>query len=190
MKINITYPLRNKKQFRRERLLKIMKWPFLLSAYISTIVNLIIGGPYWCIIVVCGLLMIWNLLFGVDLVEYNRISQFTKLVIYSGFMLFLIDIVLVPGWFFGVISIVAFGSLIVAAILFYSDIEKQKQNMMPLLLLMFLNVVGTVLGLTLYKGKLYWTYIVMGSISLALILSCIIVLGGSFLREIKKRFHV
>ena len=168
----------------------ILAQPFLAFGYAAPIINIIVGGPLWCVIVVVGLFMIWDLLFDIDLVEYNRISQFSKAVIYACIMLFLIDIVLVPGWIEEVVSIVAFGSLFVAGILFFSDIERQKQNMMPLLFLILLNVIGTVLGLTLYKGEFYWTYIVMGSISFALIVICAIVLGKNLLKEIAKRFHV
>ena len=190
MKINIIYPSRSIKQFRRDRFLKIMRWPFLSIAYISPIVNLIFGGVWWSIIVIAGVLMIWNLFFEVDLIEYNRISQFTKFVIYSCVMLFLIDIILIPGWMIEVLSIVSFSSLIVAGTLFFSDIERQKQNMMPLFILISLNVIGTIFGLALDSGKFYWTYIVMGSISVALVLSCVIVLGKSFVRQIVKRFHI
>ena len=38
--------------------------------------------------------------------------------------------------------------------------------------LILLNVIGTVLGLSFDRGSFYWTYIVMGSISLALIILC------------------
>lgn len=190
MKINITYPSKNTKNFKRERLLKILKWPFLAGAYSSVIVNLAIGGPWWCVIVVAALYMIWNLFFGLDLVEYNRMSQFIKVIIYSCVMLFLIDLILIPGWAVLVVSIIAFSSLIVAGIMFFSDIERQKQNMMPLLTLIFFNVIGTILGLSLDKGKFYWTYIVMGSISLALIICSVIVLGKNFIRQIVKRFSI
>lgn len=190
MKINITYPTKNEKRIKREQILKIIRWPFLAAAYITPIINLIVGGLWWSVIVVVALFMIWNLFFEIDLVEYNRMSQFTKSVIYVCIMLFLIDLILIPGWVIEVISIVSFSSLIVSGILFFSDIERQKQNMMPLIVLIVLNVIGTILGLSLDEGKFYWTYIVMGSISVALIISCVIVLGKNFIRQFVKRFHI
>ena len=66
MKINYTYPSLDKSNFKRQRLLKILKWPFLVSAYASLIVNICVGGPWWCVIVIASLFMIWNLLFSID----------------------------------------------------------------------------------------------------------------------------
>ena len=139
MKINYTYPSLDKSNFKRQRLLKILKWPFLVSAYASLIVNICVGGPWWCVIVIASLFMVWSLLFSIDLVEYNRISQFSKLVIYACILLYLIDIVLVPGWAIEVISIISFSSLIVVGVLFFTDFDRQKQNMMPLLFLILLK---------------------------------------------------
>lgn len=190
MKINITYPFKNAKKIKRDRILKILRWPFLSVAYIAPIINIIFGGVWWSVIVVVGLFMIWNLFFDLDLVEYNRMSQLTKSVIYICIMLFLIDLILIPGWVIEVLSIVSLSSLVLAGVLFFSDIERQKQNIMPLVTLIILNIIGTVLGLSLDQGKFYWTYIVMGSISVALIVSCAIVLGKNFIRQIIKRFHL
>jgi hypothetical protein len=102
----------------------------------------------------------------------------------------LIDLILIEGWMFEVLSITSFSLLVIAGVLFFSDIERQKQNMMPLFTLIILNVIGTVLGLLFDKGSFYWTYIVMGSISLAIIVLCIIVLGRNFIIQLIKRFHI
>lgn len=190
MKINITYPSKNITRIKREHILKIIRWPFLAISYIALITNLIFGGLWWSILIVVFLYMIWNIFFGLDLVEYNRISQFTKIAIYICVMLFLIDLILIEGWMFEVLSITSFSLLVIAGVLFFSDIERQKQNMMPLFTLIILNVIGTVLGLLFDKGSFYWTYIVMGSISLAIIVLCIIVLGRNFIIQLIKRFHI
>ena len=190
MKINIIYPNSNRKKIKRGRLLEVLRWPFLGVGIVSVIVNLIVGKPMWSFIVVMALLMIWSLIFDVDLVEYNRLSQFSKFVIYSLIILILIDLFLAPGLAQTVIGIVSFSSLLVAGILFFSDIKRQKQNMMPLLVLDIFALIGTVLWLTLYEGRFYWTYIVMGSISILLIILFIIVLRWDFIKEFRKRFHL
>jgi hypothetical protein len=190
MKINITYPSKNITRIKREHILKIIRWPFLAISYIALITNLIFGGLWWSILIVVFLYMIWNIFFGLDLVEYNRIRQFTKIAIYICVMLFLIDLILIEGWMFEVLSITSFSLLVIAGVLFFSDIERQKQNMMPLFTLIILNVIGTVLGLLFDKGSFYWTYIVMGSISLAIIVLCIIVLGRNFIIQLIKRFYI
>ncbi len=190
MKINITYPSKNINRIKREHILKIIRWPFLGIAYLSVIINLIIGGLCWSVLILLFLYMIWNLIFELDLIEYNRISQFTKISIYLCIMLFLIDIILIPGWMVEVLSIASFSLLVIVGVLFFSDIERQKQNMMPLFSLIILNVIGTILGLSFDKGSFYWTYIVMGFVSLAIIILCIIVLGREFILELIKRFHI
>ncbi len=189
MKVKITYPAIAKRKLQRKKLLNILRWPFLGAAVTCPIVNLAIGGKAWSVIVLMGLYMVWRLVFAVDLVEYNRISQFTKLVLSSCVMLALIDYFLASGWAILVIPIVCFGGLVVAGTLFFTDFRRQKQNMMPMLTLIFLAMVGSSLGLSLWHGRGRWAMIVMGGLALALLIACIASTGRDFLRELKRRFH-
>ena len=106
MKIEITYPPVSKKNFQRKRLLDILKWPFLLAAYICPIVNLAVGGKAWSIAAVTAIYMIWTLVFSTDLVEYNRISQFIKLIIWATLLMGMIEVFIAPGWAVTVMPIV------------------------------------------------------------------------------------
>lgn len=190
MKINITYPEVSKKNFQRRKFLNIMKWPFLLAAVACPIVNITTGGLAWSIIALMGLYMVWHLVIATDLIEYNRISQFIKATIYSCILMFLIDTFLVSGWAFDVISIVSFGSLIISGLLFYTDFNKQKQNMLPILYLIVIAIIWTVVGLFSALEMQSWPLIVLGSIAVLLLLTIIITLRGDFIREIKCRFHM
>ena len=136
-----------------------------------------------------GLYMVWTLVLSPDLVEYNRISQFIKLLLSSCLMLILIELFLAPGWAGVVVPIVGFGGLIVCAALFFSDMERQRQNMLPMLTLIFLAALGSAAGLLWLKPEVVWPMAVMGALSLALLISCIIALGRGFIRELHKRFH-
>ena len=192
MKINITYPKTEKKKYQRRRMLAIVKWPMLVLGIASIIVNICVGGKAWSVIAVFGLYMIWHLFLSIDLVEYNRISQFIKTTIYGCIMIALIDVLITPIWVIGIVSIIAFSGLLISGILFLTDIKRQKQNMLPMFVLILFTLIGSIIGLIITdpKSQSYWTIIVMGSISLLLLIVCIIVLRKDFIMSIKKRFHV
>lgn len=190
MKIKITYPHMEKRKLQRKRFLSVVRWPFLFAAYICPVVNLVTGGKAWSLIVLMSLYTVWKLLLSPDLVEYNRISQFIKLITCSCVLLSPIDIFLSPGWAIEVVPIVCFCGIAISGVLFFTDLERQKQNMLPLLLLTFLAIIGSVVGLCLYREEDRWALAVMGTFAVALLTACIIVLGGDFVRELRKRFHI
>lgn len=195
MNINITYPELSKKRATREKLIRILRLPFILSAFACPIVNIAVGGPAWSVVSLFGLYMIWNLAVAIDLIEYNRTSQFIKFITYSIIMLILIDTLLTPDspWGTIVIPIVTFSGLVVAAVLFFTDFERQRHNLMPLLIIDILCLLAAA-GMIIYivesaVNMALWPYIVMGSVSLALLISLAFTLKGGFIAELKRRFH-
>jgi hypothetical protein len=195
MNINITYPELSKKRATREKLIRILRLPFVLSAFACPIVNIAVGGPAWSVVSLFGLYMIWNLAVAIDLIEYNRTSQFIKFITYSIIMLILIDTLLTPDYPWGaiVIPIVTFSGLVVAAVLFFTDFERQRHNLMPLLIidiLCLLAAAGMIIYIVEYAVDMaLWPYIVMGSVSLALLISFAFTLKGGLIAELKRRFH-
>jgi hypothetical protein len=189
MKIEISYPARTKQALQRSRIIRYARLPFLLAAYLCPVLNLCFGGSAWSVVVLWSLWMVWSLMLSPDLVEYNRISQTIKTVEYACILMILIDLLLVPGWAVDVVFIVCFSALILTAALFFSDLHKQRQNMLPMLLFIAISVAASILGLTLWKGKNLWPAILAGALALALALACYSVLGKAFLLEFKKRFH-
>ena len=189
MKINITYPTVNKKIFQRRKFLNILKWPFLLLAISTVVVNIYFGGTAWSVVLVVGLYMLWHLLIQTDLIEYNRISQFIKLSIYSSIMILLIDLFLIGGWALEIVSIINFASLIISAILLFTDFNRQKQNMMPIFLLIIIALVWATVGL-LSMNIDRWILLVLAGLSVVFLLAIVIVLKEDFLRELKRRFHL
>lgn len=195
MNINITYPELSKKRATREKLIRILRLPFVLVAFACPIVNIAVGGPAWSVVSLFGLYMIWNLAVAIDLIEYNRTSQFIKFITYSIIMLILIDTLLTPDspWGTTVIPIVTFSALVVAAVLFFTDFERQRHNLMPLLIIDILGLLAAV-GMIIYivesaVDMALWPYIVMGSVSFALLISLAFTLKGGFIAELKRRFH-
>ncbi|MFH1879631.1 MAG: DUF6320 domain-containing protein [Bacillota bacterium] len=189
MKIELVYPERTEKALQRSRILKFTRWPFLLAVYLCPILNLYFGGSAWSVVVLWALWMAWSMALSPDLVEYNRISQTIKLVEHVCVMLILIDLLLAPGWAVDVVFILCFSALILTAVLFFSDLNKQRQNMLPMLLFITISIAASIIGLTLWKGKDLWPAMLAGVLALALALACFSVLGRDFLLEFKKRFH-
>ena len=190
MKINITYPEKSKTIFKRRRFLKVTSWIFILLAIASVIVNLSVGGVYWFPVALMGLYIVWDLFLNIDLIEYNRISQFIKATIYSCILMFLIDTFLVGGWALDVISIVSFASVIVSGVLFFTDFNRQKQNMMPIFYLIIIAIIWSFVGLFSALEMQSWPLIVLGSVTVLFLAVIIVTLRGDFIREIKCRFHL
>ena len=195
MNINITYPELSKKKATRAKLIRILRLPFIISAIACPIVNVAVGGIAWSIIALFGLNIIWNMFVAIDLIEYNRTSQFIKLITYSIIMLILIDIFITPTvtWGSFVIPIVTFSGLVVAAILFFTDFERQRHNLMPLLVIDIICLVAAVIMVLVIKYQgldmVLWPYITMGGVSLAILVSLILSMKGGFFGELKRRLH-
>lgn len=190
MRLKITYPTVKRSSLRLKKLLAFIRWAVVFSGYICVIMNLVTGGKAWSAVVVMSLYTVWTLVLSPDLVEYNRISQFIKLITCSCILLTLIDVFLSPGWAIEVVPIVCFCGLTVAGVLFFTDLERQKQNMLPMLLLIFFSLIGAVVGLCVWHEESRWALAVMGAFALALLIACAVTLGSDFVRELQRRFHV
>lgn len=188
MDVKNIYPHVEPKQIKTEHARRFARVMFLVAAYVCPVVNLGAGGKAWSIVVLWSLWFCWSFLFAPDLVEYNRISQTSKLIAYSCVLLILIDTLLSPGWAAFVVPLIScFGLLIVGA-LFFSDLERQKQNSMPMLWLVFASLalfVSSLMG----RPQISAPMVALGAAAIAMLAACIAVLGDGLLRELKKRFH-
>lgn len=195
MNINITYPELSKKKATRAKLIRILRLPFIISAIACPIVNIAVGGLAWSIIALFGLNIIWNMVVAIDMIEYNRTSQSIKFITYATLMLILIDIFLTPTitWGSFVIPIVTFSGLVLSAVLFFTDFERQRHNLMPLLLIDIICLIAAAVMICLIVYKKFegilWPYIVMGGVSMALLIALILTMKGGFIGELKRRFH-
>ena len=190
MKVEIVYPPKSARKLQRHDIINRARWPFLFAGYICPILNIATGGPAWSAVVVWSLWIVWSFSFSPDLVEVNRISVFVKFIINASILLILIDVFLSPGWAVGVVPIVCFSGLAVAGALFFTDIDKQKQNMMPMLMLIIISIISSVSGLIIWgREEGAWALAVMGAFAVALLAAGISALGNDFIREIKRRFH-
>lgn len=190
MKIKITYPKVSPKIIKHQRLINFMKWPLLIAVVICPIINLITGGKAWSLVVLMSIYMAWNLVISRDLVEYNRISQFVKLITLTSLLLITIDVFLAPGWALEAVPILIFSGLIVTSVLFFTDIERQKQNIFPFLFLILLSIFSSIIGLSFYHEKDSWPLTVMGAVALFLLITLSFTLKENIINELKKGFSV
>ncbi len=190
MKIKITYPKVSPKIIKHQRLINFMKWPLLIAVVICPIINLITGGKAWSLVVLMSIYMAWDLVISRDLVEYNRISQFVKLITLTSLLLITIDVFLTPGWALEAVPILIFSGLIVTSVLFFTDIERQKQNIFPFLFLILLSIFSSIIGLSFYHEKDSWPLTVMGVVALFLLITLSITLKENIINELKKGFSV
>ena len=190
MKIKITYPKVSPKIIKHQRLINFMKWPLLIAVVICPIINLITEGKAWSLVVLMSIYMAWDLVISRDLVEYNRISQFVKLITLTSLLLIIIDIFLAPGWALDAVPILIFSGLIVTSVLFFTDIERQKQNIFPFLFLILLSIFSSIIGLSFYHEKDSWPLTVMGAVALFLLITLSITLKENIINELKKGFSV
>ena len=190
MKIKITYPKVSPKIIKHQRLINFMKWPLLIAVVICPIINLITGGKAWSLVVLMSIYMAWDLVISRDLVEYNRISQFVKLITLTSLLLITIDVFLAPGWALEAVPILIFSGLIVTSVLFFTDIERQKQNIFPFLFLILLSIFSSIIGLSFYHEKDSWPLTVMGTVALFLLITLSITLKENIINELKKGFSV
>lgn len=190
MKIKITYPKVSPKIIKHQRLINFMKWPLLIAVVICPIINLITGGKAWSLVVLMSIYMAWDLVISRDLVEYNRISQFVKLITLTSLLLITIGVFLAPGWALDTVPILIFSGLIVTSVLFFTDIERQKQNIFPFLFLILLSIISSIIGLSFYHEKDSWPLTVMGVVALFLLITLSITLKENIINELKKGFSV
>jgi len=190
MKIKITYPKVSPKIIKHQRLINFMKWPLLIAVVICPIINLITGGKAWSLVVLMSIYMAWDLVISRDLVKYNRISQFVKLITLTSLLLITIDVFLTPGWALEAVPILIFSGLIVTSVLFFTDIERQKQNIFPFLFLILLSIFSSIVGLSFYHEKDSWPLTVMGIVALFLLITLSITLKENIINELKKGFSV
>ena len=89
-----------------------------------------------------------------------------------------------------VVPIVCFAGLASCVVLFFTNLETQKHNMLPLVNFIFISIIGSSIALHFYHGAYSWPLIVLLSLSVIFLLSLIIVLGQDFKIEMKRRFHI
>lgn len=189
MRVEIVYPEPKRLHRRLHWCVTGLQWLLIAAACLCPALNLVTGGKAWSVIVLWALHMCWSLVISPARIEYNRISQFIKLLRDTSVLLLLVDWCLAPGWAVTVVPIVCFAGLIVGAALLFTDWRRQRQNLLPLLLLAGACLVGAAVGLFARPAAASWPMAVMGVTALLLLAACAVLLGPDCFTELRKRFH-
>ncbi len=189
MKVNVVYPNKNVKEDLRRSIIYYAKFLFIIAAITCLVINILYPTSWWSTIVIWSLFLVWKLFFSPTLIENNRTSVAVQTSLHVAFLVVIIYLVY-PSWpGLEVASLVVAGGLVITATLFFSNVARQKNNVFPLLIFALVAIIfGTIVFIYLYKRPLGWAMIVAIGLSLAIILSTVIILRINIFREIKKRF--
>lgn len=190
MKMLNTYPSAKKQKLQRNKIIEIVRWPFIIGVFVLPIVNIFTGTPLWSIVAIWSMWIVWSMLFSPQLVEYNRISNVVRLITNVAILLVLIDVFIASGWAIEVVAIVGFSGLGILSILFFSNLHKQRQNLFPMLLFIIVAIGLAITGIILWRETTHWSIITLATTGGAFLLTTAIVLRKDLLNEFAKRFHI
>ena len=141
MNSKIIYPLPNTQHSFYRYLRYYSRIAFLLAGFVCLLVNYLVKGKAWSIIVVWSLFSAWRLLFSLRLVEFSIYSHAIKATFYVVVLLILIDALLYHGWAQTVIPIVLFGFFFVMFVLYFAIYSRKQRHLVSIMMLGMLNLV-------------------------------------------------
>ena len=189
MNVEMIYPEVPRHDMFLLKLRRVLRLVFLLAIIVCPIVNIAVGGKAWSAVVVWCILIAWNIFVSPDVIEFGLMRQGVKMVLFAAVLQILIDQLLIPGWAGFVIPLFGTGALIFTAVIFVTDIHTQKQNMMPMIWLIFLALIFFIMA-QIGWPELNWPMIVLGSTAWLLTFLGVIIFHKDLLLELKKRFHL
>ncbi len=189
MKVNVVYPNKNVKKDLRRNIIYYAKYLFIIAAITCLVLNIINPTSWWSAIVIWSLFLVWKLAFNPTLIENNRTSVAVQTSLHVTILIIIIYLVY-PSWpGLEVASLVVGGGLVITATLFFSNVARQKNNVFPFIIFALSAIIfGTIAFVFRNKEPLGWAMIVAIGLSVAIILSTVIILRINLFREIKKRF--
>lgn len=190
MDIKVTYPIGKRKNHFWIIFCRVITILFVVAAFVCVLINLATRVNQWSIVVVLAEYLIWASFISPSLYNLNRTSQLIKLLVWTLILLIGIEVFLYGGWALFVIPIVSFGGLLLIALLFFSDFQRQKHQSIPFLFLIIICLIFGIVGIFASFAEVKWVYIVLASVSLALLIVCIATLKNSIILDLKKKFNI
>ena len=184
-KIIYPLPVRQSSFYRRTR--SIALYSFVAAGLVCVILNLILRGKPWSLIVVWSLFSVWQLVFSLKLVEYSIFSHLTRIFVHAIILLWIIDHFIAPGWAQIVIPIVFFGALTVLSVFYYITYDRKHRHLISIMILGVLSLINIPLYLSSWPVTNYLA-LAFQIASTALLLIMIITNWKDLLFEIKVRF--
>ena len=140
----------------------IVRIVFLTAAFVCVLLNVILKGKAWSLIVLWSLFSIWQLIFSLKLVEYSIFSHITYIFIDTIVLLWLIDRFLAPGWASTVIPIVFFAAMLTMFIIYFVTYDRKHRHLASMLVMfaaMFStssNISRSLSGINSVKTEISW----------------------------------
>ncbi len=189
MNPKIIYPIPEMQSTFYRNLRNIARISFIAAALICFLINFLVKGKMWSLIVAWSLFSVWRLVFSLRLVEFSIYSHAIKVTFYVVILLILIDHFLAPGWAETVIPIILFADLLVMFVLFFALYEKKDRHLVSIMLLGILNLVSIPYSIHSWPIR-NWIAFSFQIASLALFIVMIIVNRKDLIYELKARFQV
>ena len=186
MNPKIIYPV-PKRQYRfYKHLRNIARYSFILAGAICLLVNYLVKGKAWSIIVVWSLFATWRLIFSLRLVEFSIYSHAIKVMFYLIVLLILIDRFLAPGWAQTVVPIVLFAYLLVMFIIYFITYGRRRRHLLSITMLGILNLI--LIPYSLSWPIRNWVAFAFEIASIVLFIILIIINFKDIIYELKARF--
>ena len=187
MNPKIIYPIPNRQHFFYRNLRNYARITFIIAGIVCLLVNLLVKGKAWSIIVVWSLFSTWRLLFSLRLVEFSIYSHAIRVTIYTVVLLVLIDTLLAPGWAQTVVPIVLFGYFLLMVILYYVIYSRKQRHLVSVMMLGLLNLIAIPYSIRSWPIE-NWLAFAFLAASLILFVILIIIDWKEIRYEIKARF--
>lgn len=163
---------------------------FLVCIFVLPLVNFLVKGKAWSVIALFSMFAIWRRFIIPSQFEINRTSETIKSLIYILILCTLIEIFIVGGWAITVIPIICFAGIVIAFILFISDLEGQKHHGLTFIFFLLLCFTAGMIGIFSEATEEKWVFIVLASVSFAALATIILVLKRTIIEDFKKKISV
>ncbi len=187
MNPKIIYPVPERQSLFYRYLRNIVRIVFLVAALACLIVNFLVKGKMWSLVVIWSLFSVWRLVFSLRLVEFSIFAHANKVTFYLVVLLFLIDHFLVPGWAETVIPIVLFADLLVMFVIFFAIYDRKERHLISIVLLGVLNLITIPYSLHSWPIS-NWIAFAFQCASLLLFVTLLLINRKELIYEIRARF--
>ena len=144
MNPKIVYPIPKRQSLFYKDLRNIARIVFIVASIVCLIVNTLIKGKPWSLIVLWSLFLLWRIVFSFKLVEFSFYSYFVRIIIHIVILLVLIDKCLSPGWASLVVPIVLFCCLLIMFIYFFVAYDRKQRHLMSVVFLGIISIIQIV----------------------------------------------
>ncbi len=187
MNPKIIYPIPERQRMFFRRLREIVRIVFICASLICLLVNFLVKGKFWSIIVVWSLFSLWRLIFSLRLVEFSVYSHAVRVTLHTIILLFLIDHFLAPGWAQTVIPIVFFADLLLMFVIYYVTYDRRHRHLVSILTLGLINLISIPYSIRSWPID-NWIAFAFQVASLLLFVVLIIISRKDLIYELKVRF--